>query len=302
MRPVTVAVVVPVFNCASTIEQTLASVANQTVKPAELIVIDDGSIDGTSRFVEDFCSRCRDFPVKLIIQPNKGPGAARNAGVQRATSDYIAFLDGDDIWYPPKLERMVAAIRERPAADILCHDEFRRLPDGKIERRVQSGPAVPDMYEHLLFKRNCVLTSAVVLRKACFLAVGGFSEDRALESNEDWDLWLRLARANYRFLFFPEVLGEWIDTGRSITSNVEHHFHTELNVLKYHFNLSGVIQSNPSKCQWRLAMASYGKGRGYYRAQAYRKALTAYGECLRQYPFFLRAYAGLLILACRLPV
>jgi glycosyltransferase involved in cell wall biosynthesis len=298
---VTVSVIVPAYNAEATIERALASAAGQTVQPAEIIVVDDGSTDGTACRVEKFRMRSA-VPIRLFRQPNKGPGAARNAGAQSAQTDYIAFLDADDLWYPPKLERVLAAIAARPEADLACHDEYRRSAGGRIERRVRSGPATRDMYDHLLFERNCVLTSAVVMRRRCFAAAGGFSEDRAVESNEDWDLWLRLAHANCRFLFLPEVLGEWIDTGRGITSDVEHHFRTELKVLKHHFISSGAWQRQPRRCQRRLAEASYGKGRGYYRARAYRQALIAYGESLRQYPLFFRAYAGLLILFCRLPV
>jgi glycosyltransferase involved in cell wall biosynthesis len=297
-----ISVVIPTYNAEAVIDRALASVAAQIFQPAEVIIVDDGSTDRTFARVDEIQSRHIELPIKIITQPNKGPGASRNVGIYNATSDYVAFLDADDVWYPKKLERVDLAIKEHPEVDVFCHDEHIRSFDGVIKRRLRAGPGVDNMYEFLLFKGNCLLTSATVARREALLGVGGFPENRAFDSCEDWDLWLRLARAKYRFFFLSEVLGEWVRGSHTLTSNVERHFQAEINVLSHHLELSNAVRSHPQKCRRRFAQASYGKARNFYRVKAYRKAFSSFRECLRQDPLFLRAYVGIAILVCRLPL
>ncbi|MBK6741672.1 MAG: glycosyltransferase family 2 protein [Hydrogenophilales bacterium] len=103
-------VVVPAYNAAGTIAETLDSILRQSVPPAEIIVVDDGSTDATAQV-----ARARDPLVTLISQTNRGCGAASNTGIARVTTDYIAFLDADDIWLPDKARRQLAAFAATPA-------------------------------------------------------------------------------------------------------------------------------------------------------------------------------------------
>ena len=116
-----VSVIIPAYNSASTIIRALQSVATQTLAPQEIIVVDDASTDTTRDLVANFASSSS-IPVRVLTQTtNSGPGAARNAGWDAATGDYIAFLDADDQWHPRKIELQYPVMQSQPAATMSCH-------------------------------------------------------------------------------------------------------------------------------------------------------------------------------------
>lgn len=192
-----VSVVVPCFNAERYVAATLLAVLAQAGAELEVIVVDDGSTDGSAALVE------REFPqVRLIRRANAGVAAARNAGIAAATADWIAFCDADDIWLPGKLaaqfEAMAAAAdcrmsytawavwtSDAPAPDA---DELARLTDDAREWSGASGWLYPEL---LL---DCVVwTSTVLIRRDVLDEVGVF--DTSLRIGEDYDLWLRSSRA-----------------------------------------------------------------------------------------------------------
>src|SRR4051794_5813716 len=109
-----VSVVIPTYNYARFIERALVSVLGQTHRPAEVLVIDDGSTDETATVVDRYATR-----VRYLRQENSGVSAARNAGVESSTGDLVAFLDADDEWVPNKLELQVEALTKRPEAGLV---------------------------------------------------------------------------------------------------------------------------------------------------------------------------------------
>ena len=225
-------VVIPAFNAERFIIDALDSVGSQTFTDYEIIVVDDGSQDATDKLVEMWAERNRQKGVRLYRQGNMGIGAARNVGVRLASGDSIAFLDSDDCWLKRKLERVAAYIRRHPELDLVCHDEW--LVDSAGQRRVlKYGPHTH--YNDLLFKGNCVSTSATVIRRCKVLEVGGFSEDLRFNGVEDYDLWLRLARAGCRFGYLHEVLGRYRVHEDGITWKAEKHCQNSLYVLDAHF-------------------------------------------------------------------
>jgi glycosyltransferase involved in cell wall biosynthesis len=167
---VSVTAVIPAYNSAAYIGNALRSVLGQTSPPREIIVVDDGSADGTAEV-----AAC--YPICVIRQKNGGPGAARNAGIRAASGEWIALLDADDCWNPDKLERQIPALND-PRLGVLS--STARYPPG------------PMSFEEL-WARNRVATSTVLLRKAAIEDAGYFDEDRALISVEDYNLWLRIS-------------------------------------------------------------------------------------------------------------
>jgi glycosyltransferase involved in cell wall biosynthesis len=192
-----VSVVIPSFNRSSTLPRALESVRAQTLRPNEVIVVDDGSTDDTPVWVE------HDFPdVTYIRQPNAGVSAARNRGVEAATSDWIAFLDSDDEWKPEKLERQMAALVGNPAYP-LCHTNEVWIRNG---RRVNEGRRHAKSGGHIF--RSClplcvISPSSAVIRRQLLQDLGGF--DEALPVCEDYDMWLRIC-ARHPVLFLEEAL------------------------------------------------------------------------------------------------
>lgn len=183
-----VSVVIPTFNRAPLLRETLASVRGQTRAAFEILVVDDGSTDDTAEML------AREFPqVQVHRIAHAGQGAARNAGIAQARGDALAFLDSDDVWDAHFIERTSAALQNSPHAgfaycDYGMFEEGRTLQTHMLAREYKHGG---DLFPPLL-ESDFLCTGALLIRRACFETVGVF--DPALPPVEDWDMWLRLAR------------------------------------------------------------------------------------------------------------
>ncbi len=179
-----VSVIVPTYNRASLLKDALDSVLAQRYRNVELIVVDDGSTDHTSRLLASYADR-----ITVLFQPNAGVSAARNHGIQAASGDLIALLDSDDYWLPEKLAAQVDFFKATPQA-LICQTEEIWIRNGvrvnpKRRHRKLSG---------MIFQASlplCLISpSAVMMRKSLLDEVGLFDED--LPACEDYDLWLRI--------------------------------------------------------------------------------------------------------------
>ena len=191
-------VVIPVFNRPDLVAAAIRSAQAQTVPVLEIIVVDDASSDETPDVVAALAAQ--DQRIHLIRLPERaGAPHARNVGVAAAAAPWIAFLDSDDRWLPEKLERQVQRLRTAPEA-VACFTGIRfELPQGAKDQ-----PLPPGFDLRFLRRMNYISsTSTALVRRDAFLSVGGF--DEALESCQDWDLWLRLAKAG-PLVFAPEPL------------------------------------------------------------------------------------------------
>ena len=193
-RP-TISVVIPLFNKVGHIRHAIQSVLEQSVYPAEVLVIDDGSTDGSDRIVQEYASR-----VCLIRRSHQGVSAARNFGIETAKSEAIAFLDADDIWKPYFLERITALLERFPQACTAASAyEFLTKP-GQISQFQFAGiPGHPwqgiiDYFACMAAKgAPPINASSVVARKAMLREIGGFP--LGFQWGEDHDTWTRLALA-----------------------------------------------------------------------------------------------------------
>jgi glycosyltransferase involved in cell wall biosynthesis len=227
-----VCVVIPAYNAALFIDKTLASVASQTYRDFEVVVIDDGSTDGTEAVVNAALSRLS-LPGRCLRQENKKIAGARNAGMRAAQGELIALLDHDDLWYPEKLAAVVAEFDAHPEADLVCHWE-NVTRDGQLLRVAKNGPAVKDMYERLLLRGNALSPSCAVFRKEKALSIGGFRENPEFNTVEDYDFWMRLSRVAV-FRFIERVLGEYQLVERAASRRIEYHNDNLEALLKDHF-------------------------------------------------------------------
>ena len=192
-----ISVVIPTYNRRQTIGRSIDSVLNQTLFPSEIIVVDDGSTDGTCDYIQS------NFPsIKLLHQPNKGVSAARNKGIRYADTNWIALLDSDDEWFPQKLEKQVMTLSQSP--DIkFCHTE---------EIWIRNGVRVNQMKKHQKYGGHIfykcldmcrISPSSVLFHQSILDDVGYFDED--LKVCEDYDLWLRIT-AKFPVLYIDESL------------------------------------------------------------------------------------------------
>jgi glycosyltransferase involved in cell wall biosynthesis len=189
-----VSVVIPAFNASWSIQRTLASVAAQTWRDLEVLVVDDGSTDATAEIVGAFVAR--DPRFRLVRQTNHGASAARNRGLALARGDYVAPLDADDLWNPRCIEALVRALEAEGDGAVFAFarsiwiDERDRI----IARPHGAMPSAIDFRELLL--RNPVGNgSASLFRRAALVAAGGWDEafSRDRRCCEDFELLLRVA-------------------------------------------------------------------------------------------------------------
>ena len=202
---VRVSVIIPVYNGAATIAEAIDSALAQTYPGLEVIVVNDGSTDATAEVLRRYEGR-----VKVIDRPNGGIAAARNTGVEAASGDYLAFLDCDDIWAPPMVERAVAALDADPAC-VLAYANCAVIDsDGHDLRSALIGPGVDHAptLEEMLSRLWPIMPSAVVMRRATFDDCGGFPEEFRSYGFEDVIFWLR-AREQGAFRYIPECLVKW---------------------------------------------------------------------------------------------
>jgi glycosyltransferase involved in cell wall biosynthesis len=199
-RPL-VSVVMPAYNCAPFIGETLQSVYRQTYDHWEVIVINDGSTDETAAVLGPHLRTIRYF-----YQENHGASAARNAAVRQARGELVAFLDADDVWLPEMLEVQVGVMQRAPECGLVFSDGktlvgTRIRDESLFSRRLEPwirahGTGDPLVAKGSLIRElsfwNEIVTSGVMVRRDCFEAVGGFDEQITIA--EDYDLWLRIAR------------------------------------------------------------------------------------------------------------
>jgi len=187
-----VSVVLATRNQASWLLATLASVRAQTMTDWELLLVDDGSTDGTVALAAR--AAADDPRIRPLPGPHAERAAARNRGIAAATADLIAFLDGDDLWEPEKLARQLACLDGEPHA-ALCYTIARYVDgaDRPLPIRRPPAPLGGELFAALV-RANRMILSSVVVRRAVLDAVGGFDASLPALGCEDWDLWLRIAR------------------------------------------------------------------------------------------------------------
>lgn len=178
-----ISVVIPTFNRAHTLPRAIESVLVQTHRASEIIIVDDGSTDGTNELL-------RQWPeIKVLQQSNQGVSAARNSGINAARGEWLAFLDSDDEWLPEKLHLQSALIEQHPSFNI-CHGN---------ELWVRNGQPLKQLKKHhkqggYIFEKClplCVISpSAAVIKRSIFDELGLF--DTSLPACEDYDMWLRI--------------------------------------------------------------------------------------------------------------
>lgn len=196
-----VSVIIPTYNRAILLPRALDSVARQTWRCGEVIVVDDGSTDATAPLLEQQAGRGR-MNLRVFREDNKGPGAARNLGIEKAEYPFIAFLDSDDHWHKRKLELQYQSLSENPHYRV-SHTFEKWLRRGThLNQKKIHIPRQGDIFSHCL--RLCgVGMSTVLIQKKLLQQVGCF--DESLRCCEDYDLWLRIS-CRHRFLLVDKPL------------------------------------------------------------------------------------------------
>ena len=247
---VKVSVVIPAHNAAPFIERTLDSVLAQGFDELEVIVVDDGSTDGTHDIVSAMGP-----PVVSVRGPGRGVSLARNDGVRLSRGEYVAFLDHDDLWEPGKIRRQVEDLDAEPRAG-LAFTQARLMEGGRLTRVF---PLVPDKasllanaYENLVHE-NYIPMSSVMVRRACLPGLDGAGPfDPRLQLAEDWDLWLRIA-LRHKIVFIPEPLTRYVIMPGRATVRIADLRLEDLVVFQKQIRANPwLVSSDPERCKATL--------------------------------------------------
>jgi len=263
-------IIMPVYNHAAYIDEAIRSVRDQTFEDWELIVVDDGSTDGSADIARRHAEA--DARITVLRQANAGAPAARNAAARRARADWLAFLDSDDLWYADALETYARKIAELPDAQFIYGYRDRLNADGSVTRltgQFQEAPTGPKE----LFGRMFISVIVACLSKSLFQRAGGF--DEGLRGCEDYELFLRLG---LDVRFYP--IGRSVALRRRHESNVSARSgfsrFLEAEVLRRFVERQGgdgLIQ--PELAATRLARIYRSSGWEYLRRRHARQGIVA---------------------------
>lgn len=205
MEEKVISVVIPLYNKANTIARTLKSVFDQSYGNYEIVIVDDGSTDGSDAIVE----RLNDDRIRLIRQENAGVSAARNKGIREARGKYIALLDGDDEWKPEYLSTQVNLIANFPDCSVFVtgyefKDQNNKVTYPIINRLRLDSPGILENYFEIASCSTPIVTSInIVAEKMALLSIGGFPE--GIRLGEDLITWAKLA-CKYKIAYDPKPL------------------------------------------------------------------------------------------------
>lgn len=287
-----VSIVMPVFNAAAYVKETIDSALEQTYRDIEIIAVDDGSSDGSLALLRSYEPR-----IKVLNQVNCGQGRARNRGVELSTGELLAFLDADDLWDPTKVERQVSVLTQHP--DALAAYCDHRIIDAKGKVTGPSGAlAQPRTSGQLL--RNLILgnfiisPSLMMMRRTAFEQVGGF--DESLRQNDDYDLWMRVA-ANGPILYMLDTLVSYRRHGRNLY--VGESLESHLGVLRSLMNIRPYVERGKSaSLRAALHQATYSEVMSiawhYGLKGQHGQAIRRYIDAARTNPLSLEPILGMM--------
>lgn len=290
-----VSVIIPIYNAQATIAEALDSVLAQVYADYEVIVVNDGSTDGSEAVIRRYVTDGK-ADIIGVTQKNKGAAAARNAGIRIARGELIAFLDADDLWDTDKLKTAVETLEAHPGV-MLVFSDMRHSVDGKMVhasylhergyRHIASG----QIYDNLL-KENFIFTPTVVMRKSVFTKAGYF--DESLKIAEDYDLWLRIAK-DFETLFIDRPLVTRRRIGSNITDDKRLYIESGIRLRK---KLLEIHKQEPARCviiEKQLKRDRYQLGYALFDAMNLKKSREAFFQTLFDPDYFLKSVFYIII-------
>lgn len=209
-----ISIIVPVYNAEKLIAETLDCVRQQTYSDWELLLVEDGSTDGSARAIEEYIETTKDPRIRLICQPaNMGAAKARNRGLLEAKGRYIAYLDADDLWTPEKLAHELAFMKEKGAAFVFTGYEFadeQGKGTGKIVR-------VPETLNYKQALKNTTIFTTTVLFDT--EKISKELLEMPVIKSEDTALWWKILRNGYTAYGLDENLAKYRRAGKTLSSN-----------------------------------------------------------------------------------
>jgi glycosyltransferase involved in cell wall biosynthesis len=209
-RKPTISAVVAAYQAQDWIGEALDAILGQSRAPDEVIVVDDGSTDGTARELARY-----DGQIRVIGQENRGCPGAFNTAFAAARGDFVAMCGADDVWAPQKLALQEQAMQAHPEADVLCaHAHLIGRIEADHSRPPGAGMLDSGALRDVLYRHCCICASSVVIRRELFMRLGPFVEDFAAD---DYEYWFRCLAAGARFHYDPRPLVRWRQHEHNLT-------------------------------------------------------------------------------------
>ena len=213
-----ISVVMPLYNKEAEVERALRSVLEQSLAPGEIIVVDDGSTDGSRAIVERIIAEHPEVEIRLIAQPNGGVSAARNRGIAEAKGDYIALLDADDMWLTGYIAEVCRLMEYYPEADAYS-TAFDIVSGTKhVAASTPTTEGYINIAEEALQRRYPIIPSTATLRRETILRAGGFPE--GMRIGEDQWLWVKMVQQEAKFCFSPMSLVRYSRTASNRSASI----------------------------------------------------------------------------------
>ena len=244
MNSPVISVIIPVYNGEKTIEETIASLLQQTYSNWELIVIDDGSSDRTPILIQDILAQHPQIQGSLVSYPQTGACASRNRGAALAQGKFLAFLDADDVWTADKLELQLEALQNSPGAKVAYSWTDYIDITGKFLYPGGHATYQGNVYEYLLLSNFLENGSNALICRDAFRNVGGF--DESVTGVDEWDLFIRMAQQSEfscEFVVIPQVQVFYRLSNQSLSARIDRQASECLKVIDRAF------QSSPSSLQ-----------------------------------------------------
>ncbi|UCC96567.1 MAG: glycosyltransferase [Phycisphaerales bacterium] len=275
-RTRTVSVCIPTYNRRDYLKETLDSILAQTYKDCEIVIVDDGSTDGTEQMIEQL-----GIPVTYHWQPNSGDAAARNKLIELARGEYISFIDSDDLLLPDAIERMVR-VMETETEDVIVYGSYYRIDErgrvyGRCKRRLHSGRITRHLFETILVHACGSMFPTKVLRESPAF-------DNSLQICSDYDLWLRLS-TKYTFIALDKPTFKRRRHSTNLSQGTFENCLIELQVVDRFYRETGDRQLIPKATAAKVLSRRKCRA-GHYAVKEglYDQACELLGESFRQRP------------------
>ncbi len=251
-----VTVIIPCYNMEPYLAETLESVIAQTYRNLEILVVDDGSKDGTARVAHEFAAR--DPRVKLLEQPNKGASAARNLGLDHTHGKYIALVDGDDWWLPTKIEKHVAHLEADPSVGVsFSATQFVSLDGKHLHCRF---PKTHNLSDYYLYCRNPITNGSTPVFRSEIFNDHRFDENKP--RNNDVDCWLRICFTpprQWKLEGIPEALTFYRVTPGSLSDKLDKHYAACCDTYQKSYQYAPDIAKKFAKLSEAFQLRSYAR-------------------------------------------
>jgi glycosyltransferase involved in cell wall biosynthesis len=275
----TISAVIAAYQAERFIAETLESVLGQTRPPDEVVVVDDGSWDGTARELERFADR-----IRVIRQPNGGYQNAINRAIREARCEFVALCGADDVWEPRKLEYQEQAILAHPEADLFFghFESFGNFEAVGGQRPVTARPPGEGLLDSselldVLFRQDVIGTAFIAIRRDLFDRLGPFLEDCQVE---DYDFWFRCLEAGVRFYYDPRQLGRHRRHDANLTNDLIGLYSAKNEIRARYAHLldnKRVLRETMAADYFRVGRLLVDEGRPHEARKAFRQTVRSAG-------------------------